>query len=156
MLLTPEHARPPAIADTEWDDTGQIGAVYTHSYYPAFIDIAPNSCFIAAVEGKPVYIHIVSHAKALEVTDFGNSLVEQTVGSLRIPAIGREIKTVDSASVSATAKDAWGSSGIVFAAEVALDGRIFRNTPFTEIIIAWEILRYQVGRCFTTPCSASS
>jgi hypothetical protein len=67
--------RPPLIANEEWQDTGQIGATYAHTYYPAFIDIPSNSAFITPINGKPVYIHLVTQIKVLEVTDFGNYLL---------------------------------------------------------------------------------
>ncbi len=42
-------------------------------------------------------------------------------------------------SVSANASDAWGGAGILFAQEPSLDGKLFRNSAFTEIVIGWEI-----------------
>jgi len=38
-----------------------------------------------------------------------------------------------------TARDAWGGKGIFIAHELSTNGRIFRNRPFTEIIIGREI-----------------
>src|SRR5438874_7602113 len=130
---------PPLVEEAEWWDTGQVGAAYVHTYYPAFIDITQSSLFITPIQGKPICIHLVRHVKALEVTDFNNFLTEQEQGIRRLPVIRRPINGVRIASVTATARDAWGGKGIFIAHELSTNGRIFRNRPFTEIIIGREI-----------------
>jgi hypothetical protein len=108
-----EIGRPPLVAKAEWQDTGQIGAAYVHTYYPAFIDVPPTSAFITPIDNKPIYIHVVRHLKALEVTDFDNSLVENEDGERRLPVIRQPITGVERDSVSASGSDAWGGVGIL-------------------------------------------
>lgn len=134
-----EIERPPLVAEGEWQDTGQLGAAYVHTYYPAFIDVPPASAFITPIDNKPIYIHVARHLKALEVTDFDNSLVEKDEGERRLPIIRQPITGVEVDSVSASGSDAWGGVGILVAQEQSLTGKIFRNTPFTEIIVGWEV-----------------
>jgi hypothetical protein len=117
--------RPPLVAEAEWRDTGQVGAAYAHTYYPAFIDAPRSSCFITPINAKPIYIHLVRQLKALEITDFDNTLGEQERGIRVLPIIKKPIRGVRVDSVSVRARDAWGNEGIAFA-------------PFTEIIIGWE------------------
>jgi hypothetical protein len=135
-----EGVRPPLVAEAEWQDTEQIGAAYAHTYYPAYIDIVPNVAFITPINSKPVYIHIVRHLKALEVTDFDNSLYEEPKGDLLLPMIRKPINGVQpDRVVSMNGKDAWDGYGIVMAQEWSLAGKIFRNTSYTEIVVGWEI-----------------
>jgi hypothetical protein len=135
-----ERVRPPLVAEAEWQDTGQIGAAYVHTYYPAYIDIVPNVAFITPINSKPIYIHIVRHLKALEVTDFNNSLYQERKGDLLLPVITKPINGVQpDRVVSISGKDAWDGSGIVMAQEWSPTGKIFRNFSYTEVVVGWEI-----------------
>lgn len=131
--------RPPLVAEAEWQYTGQSGAAYAHTYYPAFIDAPASSCFIAPIHGKPIYIHLVRQLRALEVTDFDNSLGDKQEGIRRIPVIRKPIRQVRINSVTAYGRDTWGGSGLAFAQEIPITGRIFRNLAFTEVIVGWEV-----------------
>ncbi|WP_193171069.1 hypothetical protein [Nisaea nitritireducens] len=131
--------RPLEIKDGDWVFCEQVGAVYGRTFYPSFIDLAPNSAYMTVVDSVPVFINIVRHVRALEIIDYNNELFLQEKGNGKVSRIKYPIHGVDSDNSSAVISDKYGSSGVAIAVENKNNGKIFGNSSFTEVIIGREV-----------------
>ena len=115
-----------------------LGVSIVHQHYPGFIDVVPNSQFIVDSPDLRGSVQIIAHVRPLVVTDFANSLVTVAVGHGHITRLAKPIPAVAEDSISAGGTGLEGRSGPMFAVEKAVDGRIFFQDIFTEVMTCTE------------------
>ena len=130
--------RPQGISDEAWLGIGVIGAVYTRSFYPSFIDLPEDAAFLSSTAGRLLYVRVVRRGRALNVTDYRNELIERAEGELRVASLVTPLEGIDPDNISAVIADRYGSSGLGIVIEKTRD-RVWRNVPFTEIVVGWEV-----------------